>query len=48
MVKSMKSMITDQLVAVAMEVHTALAQRGYISALTVHGIGAIPAAKEIR
>lgn len=40
--------LKDQLVEVAIETHRALAQRGYISAFTVHGTGAIPAAKDMR
>ena len=37
-----------QLVHVATELQTDLPQSGYISELTVHGIGAMPAANEIR
>ena len=40
--------LKDQFVEVAREVQTALAHRGYISALTVQGMGAMPAAKEMR
>jgi len=37
-----------QLVQVATELQTDLPQRGYISELTVHGMGAMPAAKDMR